>query len=63
MPTLSLSKNQGSRAGTRDIYHIGRARAQSGKRLGAAIVKIDSQWLLFGNRCLGASADLTIVKL
>ena len=22
MPTLSLSKNQGSRAGTRDIYHI-----------------------------------------
>ena len=22
MPTLSLSKNQGSRAGTRDIYHV-----------------------------------------
>lgn len=27
MPTLSLSKNQGSRAGTRDIYHNGQAHA------------------------------------
>jgi hypothetical protein len=26
MPTLSLSKNQGSRAGIRDIYHIVLAR-------------------------------------